>query len=218
MLDLFGGRTGGAARGYQLAGWLVVSVDIVECPDNPADIFVQGDALALLPSLIRAWKPDALHGSPPCTGRGTLAKGTDKSLAEKHPDLIPATREAFEASGLPYVIENVQSSGVRPDVVLCGEAFGLGVIMHRLFELGRWKAEQPAHLDHRGYVRGWRHKVWRDGPYVAAYGKGGGKASVEEMREAKRIDWSVDHLGLRDALPPDYTRWIGERLKREIGR
>lgn len=52
--------------------------------------------------------------------------------------------------------------------------------------------------------------------YVAAYGKGGGKASVEEMREAKRIDWSVDHLGLRDALPPDYTCWIGERLMREV--
>ncbi|MGW1554885.1 DNA methylase, partial [Streptomyces sp. NPDC002346] len=65
------------------------------------------------------------------------------------------------------------------------------------------------HPRHRGYVRGYRHGIWRDGPYVAAYGKGGGKATAEEIRAAKEIDWSTDHFRLREALPPAYTEWIG---------
>ncbi len=83
--------------------------------------------------------------------------------------------------------------------------FGLGVLMHRHFELGGWITAQPAHPKHRGYVRGWRHGVYREGPYVAAYGAGGGKATVDEIRAAKRIDWSTDHLRLREALPPAFT-------------
>lgn len=216
LLDLFGGRTGGAARGFQLAGWRVVSVDIEHCPDNPADVVVQSDALAPLADLIAEFRPAALHASPPCPGEGTLSQGTMPSLATVHPRLISPTRDALAAAGLPYVIENVNGSSVRKDVTLCGEMFGLGVIMHRHFELGGWSADSPEHVKHRGYVRGWRHGVWRDGPYVAAYGKGGGKATVDEMREAKGIDWSRDHLGLRDALPPAYTRWIGERLLAHI--
>ncbi|GAA2259838.1 hypothetical protein GCM10010415_22340 [Streptomyces atrovirens] len=43
----------------------------------------------------------------------------------------------------------------------------------------------------------------------AAYGKGGGKATTEEIRTAKGIDWSTDHFRLREALPPAYTEWIG---------
>ncbi|MGC5005114.1 hypothetical protein [Streptomyces sp. DT203] len=61
-------------------------------------------------------------------------------------------------------------SDVRKDIRLCGEQFGLGVLMHRYFELGGWTFPQPVHPRHRGYVRGYRHGIWRDGPYVAAYG------------------------------------------------
>ncbi len=39
-----------------------------------------------------------------------------------------------------------------------------------------------------------------------------GKATAEEMRAAKGIGWSFDHLGLRDALPPAYTETIGRQL------
>lgn len=216
LLDLYGGRTGGAARGYQLAGFYVVSVDIADCPQNPADVVIKGDALAKLPDLVHGWKPVAVHASPPCQGRGYLAKGTMPQLAERHPNLIPSTREALDKLGLPYILENVGSSGVRSDIRLCGEMFSLGVLMHRDFELRNWTTQQPIHKPHRGYVRGWRHGVWHDGPYVAAYGKGGGKATVAEMQQAKGIDWSNDHLGLRDALPPAYTEWIGLHLMQHL--
>lgn len=215
LLDLFCGA-GGVAKGFQNAGFYVIGVDLFDQPDYCGDEFHRGDALTLGAGLIH--RADAVTASPPCPGEGTLSLGTDKSLATKHPRLIHPTRALLQESGLPYVIENVTGSDVRADVVLCGEMFGLGVIMHRKFELGGWSAPQPGHIKHRGYVRGWRHGVYRDGPYVAAYGRGGGKATVTEMREAKGIDWTTDHLSLRDAIPPAYTEYLGKFLMEDVTR
>lgn len=67
----------------------------------------------------------------------------------------------------------------------------------------------PVHRRHRGYVRGYRHGIYRDGPYVAAYGEGGGKATVPEMQQAMGITWTDIHEELTEAIPPAYTHWIG---------
>lgn len=146
-------------------------------------------------------------------GRGAPTKGTNArrnaAIGRTYPRLITPTRAALEATRRPYVIENVAGSEVRKDLRLCGEMFGLAVLMHRYFELGGWTTAQPVHPAHRGRVRGWRHGEYHEGPYVAAYGKGGGKATTEEIRAAKGIDWSTDHFRLREALPPAYTEWIG---------
>jgi hypothetical protein len=90
--------------------------------------------------------------------------------------------------------------------------FGLGVTRHRKIELGGWSTDKPTHLEHRGYVRGWRHGEYRDGPYVAAYGDGGGKATVPEMQEAMGIPWTDVRKELTEAIPPAYTEWIGTRF------
>jgi hypothetical protein len=110
------------------------------------------------------------------------------------------------------VMENVQGSDLRKDLILCGEMFGLGVIRHRYFEVDGFTAEQPAHLPHRGRVRGWRHGVYYDGPYVAVYGEGGGKGSVAEWQEAMGIDWTEDRKSIAEAIPPAYTEHIGRQL------
>ncbi|MFK8849383.1 DNA methylase [Streptomyces sp. Ac-502] len=202
---------GGAAHGYQRASFHVTGVDIVPQPDYAGDAFVQGDAV----EYIRAHGAefDFIHASPPCQGEGAPTKGSNAARnaagGRVHPRLIAPTRAALDAVGVPYAIENVPGSSVRKDVRLCGESFGLAVLMHRYFELGGWSAEQPPHPRHRGKVRGWRHGRYFDGPYVAAYGSGGGKATVDEIRRAKGIDWSTDHFRLREALPPAYTEWVG---------
>lgn len=213
LLDAFC-CAGGATRGYQAAGFHVVGVDIAPQPDYIGDEFHQGDAVEFIREH-GAWF-DFIHASPPCQGEGAPNKGTNRARQEEtgtaHPRLITPTRAALEATGRPYVIENVAGSTVRKDLRLCGEMFGLDVIMHRYFELNGVEVVQPEHPTHRGRVRGWRHGVYYDGPYVAAYGKGGGKATVAEMQAAKRIDWTDDHMALREAIPPAYAEWIGRAL------
>jgi hypothetical protein len=213
LLDTFG-CIGGVARGYQKAGLYVVGVDINPQPDYAGDEFIQADAV----DFIRregGWF-DAIHASPPCQHNSAPTKGTNRARNQAngvaHPDLIAPTRDALQTTRRPWVIENVAGAKLRKDVTLCGEMFGLGVLMHRYFELSGWTMPQPAHPRHRGKVRGWRHGQYFDGPYVAAYGKGGGKATVPEMQAAKGIDWSNDHFALREALPPAYGRFIGEAL------
>jgi hypothetical protein len=207
--------------GYHRAGFEVVGVDIRPRPNYPFE-FHQGDAVEFLTEHGHAFA--AGHASPPCQGKSTPTLGTNAArntaTGRTHPQLIPTVREAFETSGLPWVIENVPAAPLRRDLVLCNEMFktdGISVLQHRVFELGGWTMPQPCHPRHRGYVRGWRHGVWRDGPYVAAYGQGGGKATVAEMQAAKGIDWTADHFALREAVPPAYTEYIGRHLLTAVG-
>jgi hypothetical protein len=210
LLDLFC-CAGGGAVGYARAGWEVVGVDIEPRPSYPFE-FIQADALEVLSSSWFVDRFDAIHASPPCQIHSAPTKGTNKDRPHNHVDLIGPTREFLQRYDIPWVIENVQGAPVRKDITLCGEMFGLGVLMHRYFELGNWTTDKPTHVPHRGRVRGWRHGVYYDGPYVAAYGEGGGKATVEEIQVAKQIDWIDDHFELREALPPAYGHWLGTCL------
>ncbi|WP_424213582.1 DNA methylase [Streptomyces sp. BI20] len=213
LLDLFC-CAGGAGRGYADAGFAVTGVDIVPRERYPFEL-VRGDALTVLADLIdtgRIGEFDVIHASPPCQAACTLTAGTNTATGwgGRHVDLLPAVRELLDATGLPYVIEQPNGrAALRRDLTLCGEMFGLGVLRHRNFELGRWTTGRPAHPRHRGRVRGWRHGVWHEGPYVAAYGAGGGKASVPEMQAAMGITWTDRREELTEAIPPAYTAWIG---------
>lgn len=223
MLDLFS-CAGGAGMGYHRAGFDVYAVDIEPQPNNPFP-FHQGDTLEVLCLLILGGSVDfthpdgtvewlelgdfiAAHGSPPCQGYTALAA----VHGNEWPLLVPQTRELLDATGLPYVIENVQGSPVRRDLVLCGEMFGLGVIRHRYFELGDWTGTAPAHVPHRGRVRGWRHGEYFEGPYLAVHGEGGGKGSVAEWQVAMGIDWTDVRREIAEAVPPAYTQHIGAQL------
>lgn len=209
VLDLFC-NAGGAGTGYCLAGFDVVGVDVVDQPNNYFPMHIS-DALAFVRENRGHIRHtfDLVHASPPCQFDAAITRGTNRHLRKKYADLYDRTRQALEELGLPYVIETPRA---RPDVVLCGEMFGLGVIRHRRFELGGWGTDRPAHIPHRGRVRGWRHGVYFDGPYVAAYGKGGGKATVPEMQEAMGIRWTGVHAELVEMIPPAYTEWIGRRF------
>ncbi|GAB2571959.1 hypothetical protein GCM10027168_00850 [Streptomyces capparidis] len=205
---------GAASVGYARAGFEVDGVDIADRPNYPFT-FHRGDALTHLSGLIATGRIRAyslIHASPPCQAGCTLTIGTNAAMGwgRDHVQLIPALRILLNASGVPYVLEQPAGRApVRHDLRLCGEQFSLGVLRHRWFELGGWSVAQPAHPRHRGPVRGWRHGVYRDGPYVAAYGNGGGKASVPEMQAAMGIDWTDVREELTEAIPPAYTEWIG---------
>lgn len=213
VLDLFCG-VGGASRGYAEAGFEVIGVDINPQPDYPYE-FVRADALLAGPLL---GEVDLVAASAPCQFDAAITRGTNKHLRHTYPDLIGPVREMLVKSGKPYVIEN---PAARPDVVLCGEMFGLRVIRHRNFELGCWKAEAPEHLKHRGKVIGVRHGkriVEPEGYYYAVYGAGGYKGTVPQWQDAMGIDWTNNRKSIAEAIPPAYTRYIGTEFRKWSGQ
>ena len=218
--------------GYHRAGFDVVGVDIEPQPDYPFP-FYQGDALDVLRKLVgghilgfgwhesgsrqrnfKTWHAlggfAAIHASPPCQASTALTKGTNKG--RQYVQMIPETRSLLAETSRLTVIENVQGADVRRDATLCGEMFGLGVLRHRYFEVDGALIDPPAHKPHRGRVRGWRHGVYHDGPYLAVYGEGGGKGSVAEWQAAMGIDWTDDRKAIAEAIPPAYTEHIGGQL------
>jgi hypothetical protein len=210
LLDLFC-CAGGAAMGYHRAGF---TGDIAHRANYPFP-YHHGDALTYLAHLIDTGEIHRyafVHASPPCQDKCSLTVGTNASQGwgRAHVDLVDPVRRLLNRTGLPYVIEQPNGRAeIRKDLTLCGEMFGLGVIRHRNFELGGWTTPQPAHVPHRGRVRGWRHGHFYDGPYVAAYGNGGGKPSIPELQTAMGMDWTDVREELTEAIPPAYTQWIG---------
>ena len=202
LLDLYS-CAGGAGTGYARAGFDVVGVDIDPQPRYPFEHHVS-DAIAYARE--HGHEFDAIHASPPCQ-RYTALQAVAGN-ADDWPDLIGPTRDLLDELGKPYVIENVQGAPLRRDLTLCGEM----LIRHRYFELGGWITTAPAHVKHRGRVRGWRHGVYYDGPYVAPYGDGGGKGSVAEWQEALGIDWTDDKRELAESIPPAFATFIGLEL------
>lgn len=196
--------------GYQRAGFTVTGVDIEPQPEYPGEFF-QADALEFADKY--AGRYHAIHASPPCQRHSAMTRGSNSARDLKYPDLIREIRMILHRTMRPYVIENVIGAPLRRDLRLCGEMFGLSVIRHRIFELGRWEFHNPpAHIPHRGLVAGFRHGVWAKGPYVSVYGAGGGKGSITEWRNAMGIDWTFTRESLAEAIPPAYTELIGREL------
>ncbi|MCY0960820.1 DNA methylase [Streptomyces sp. H27-H5] len=201
---------GGASMGYHRAGFDVTGVDIAPRPNYPFT-FVQADAIEYVRE--HGHEYDAIHASWPCQFGAAITKGTNRHLRSRYVNLLPEGRAAMLATGRPYVIENPEA---RPDVVLCGTQFGLPVLRHRRIEVHGWTPMALPHPKHRGRVRGWRHGQYHDGPYLAVYGKGGGKATVPEMQAALGIDWTDVHEELTEAIPPAYTQYLGEQLAAQL--
>src|SRR6478609_1514313 len=102
ILDLYCCQ-GGASRGYHDAGFDVVGVDIDAQPRYPYE-FVQADAIEYVRA--HGHEFDVIHASPPCQ----LYSKTHRIMKSDFPDLIGPTREALEATGKPWVIENVEDA------------------------------------------------------------------------------------------------------------
>lgn len=205
LLDLYC-KAGGASKGYQLAGFEVVGVDIKKQKRYPYE-FIQADCLELMKDIEFLKSFDVIAASPPCQThsitqhlRNAQGRSTDKV------DLIPQTRQALIASGKPYVIENVPGAPLIEPIQMCGSYFGLKVRRHRRFESNLPIVGSPC-----------KHK--EQGKPVGVYGsmrdeipKGGHTAkTIEEAREAMGIDWMI-WGELVEAIPPIYTQEIGKQL------
>lgn len=224
MLDLFC-CAGGAAVGYHRAGFDVVGVDINPQPNYPYECYVT-DALDVLRYGAVAGHPiedfAAVHASPPCQ-HFTKYGNVVKDIKDRYEDLIEPTRELLEATGLPYVIENVEGAPLLGPVTLCGSMFDLDVQRHRLFETN-WTLDPP--------VWPCRHKIWgRDrfpgGRSVARTGSSTGKVRgtveigswdipLDVQKRAMGVDWPITVRELSEAIPPAYTEFIGSQLLQHL--
>lgn len=165
ILDTFSCK-GGGGKGYRDAGYEVTSVDVVDYSAYfEPGTFYQADAVDFIYQ--HGHEFDFIHASPLCLPytRGNAPRRVN-GVDPNWPTQIEATRAACEATGKPYVIENVEGARrfLRDPVLLCGRMFdlhaydthpdavGMKLILdrHRLFEFGNMpRPTQPAHPKHQ---------------------------------------------------------------------
>lgn len=192
-------KAGGASWGYHLAGWEVVGVDIELQPDYPFP-FIQGNALD-----IDLTGFDAYHASPPCQRFSPLL-ALHPQYRENHLDLIDPIRTRLQATGKPYIIENVPAAPLENALFLCGTMFGLRTIKHRKFE-SNVLLFQPHHHKHK--LKAAKLKKPQDDEYWSSYGFFGYK---QEAQEALGINWMKTCPEIANAIPPAYTEYLGKQL------
>lgn len=204
LLDCFSGA-GGAGYGYKLAGFHVTGIDVDPQPRYAGDVFIQADALEFIAA--HGHEYDAIHASPPCQ---RYSEATNPAYRDGHPDLIEPSRRLLKATGRPYVIENVEGAIdelINP-VILCGTMFGLPIWRHRCFEI--WPElffllPPCAHVGRPILITGMGNTPRKD-KCNKRY-----KSPIAEKRQAIGIDWMTTGE-ITQAIPPAYTKWIGERL------
>lgn len=216
---------GGATRGYQNAGWHVTAVDLdgAALRRNPADVTVQADALDFL--ACHGSEYAAIHASFPC--QRWSANGANRA-AEKWPDLITPGRELLEATGLPWVMENVPKAPLRRDLMLCGSMFGLTAVdadgsqlhlqRHRVFEsnvplVAPGPCVHPRGVQWAGVYGGAR----KDKVEARTVRRGGYVPPDPEVQSALLggVDWMTGK-GRRECIPPAYAAYVGQLLMAHV--
>jgi DNA (cytosine-5)-methyltransferase 1 len=209
---------GGASAGYYRAGFEVTGVDLAlkrlpdgtyvddkAIPDRYPFEFIKADAFDLLADATFMSRFDAIHASWPCQAHSIASKY--KGTADRHKDLLTPGRAAMQATGLPWVIENVPGAPMRADYLLCGCMFNLpGLRRERWFETSWAGFAMNLSHDHREPVV----TVAGHGPpsWVRSEAR---PVTVEDWKRAMGIDW-MTRDGLAQAIPPAYTEYIGHQL------
>lgn len=206
VLDLFCGA-GGAAKGYQRAGFHVVGVDKYPQPRYAGDDFIEADAMDFLAD--NWWRFDAIHASPPCQRYSVMSHMNKNKL--DHPDMIPKLRAWLRFYNKPFVIENVPGAPMVKPVELCGLMFGFDLYRHRLFETN-FRLPSLPHPWHK--IKAVHPDSWEPGLILSVVGN---CAPIAHARKIMDIDW-MPAAELSQAIPPYYTEYIGQHLMKAVRR
>jgi DNA (cytosine-5)-methyltransferase 1 len=217
LLDLFC-CAGGASVGYHRAGFDVVGVDMDRRHGKyyPFE-FHAGDALEFVKQ--HGHEFDAIAASPPCQAYSI----TKHSHSITHPELIEPTREALQATGLSYIIENVVGAPLINPLRLCGSEFNLTAVdddgtplrmeRHRLFEsnvplVGAGGCRHDKTVQVGGAYGGGSV----DRAHAKFVRRGGYTPSKAVRAALLGIDWPMTLQELSQSIPPVYTEFLGRQL------
>lgn len=199
---------GGAAKGYQEAGFRVVGIDINPQPHYCGDGFIKMDILEFLRRYLAGEfeRAAAIHTSVPCQ----LYSITQRIHGNVYPDLIAPTRELLIKTGLPYVMENVPGAPLNNPTILNGLMFGLKVVRNRAFETNWFLMAPPEPENVKVYTnssRGYSSHA-NGATHITVAGN---NYNPDDGRAAMGIDW-MTRDELSEAIPPAYTEFIGRQL------
>ena len=223
-IDLFCGG-GGVALGLMRAGYRVVGVDIFPQPDYPAE-FVLGDVYQLPVDLSQA---ALVWASPPCQSDVSV-RNHQRAKAPRHSS-VPAARALLSSLRCPTVIESPSRRVLRPDLRLELAHFrqDAGNWRRRYFEINGGSVPPPAlrypyrpctvsicgsgHYGSQSINHGYDLRRRALGlPYTS---------TVDEVEQVLGIyhirsgGITARRRRLNNALPPEYSEYIGRHLIRE---
>ena len=198
LLDLFCGRWGWS-RAFAKRGWECVGVDLTEPPDQPAGCeFVCMDVLALRPEYVDSRSFDFIVASSPCE-EFSVHGMKHFHPNPKYPDngirLFNHTRQLCEASGLPYVMENVRAA----------QQF-VGNAVHHCGPFYLWGNAVPP-LMPRGIVKGMALQMAIDkttGKRILAGGRKYSSGSKERAAETAKLA----------TIPPELANCVADYAER----
>jgi DNA (cytosine-5)-methyltransferase 1 len=199
--------------GYHYAGFDVIGVDTKPQPQYPFPI-LRRDGLAALTDDDLLSEIDAIHASPPCHSETFLRHRTGKTYRDL---LTPTLKLLDDLVDIPWVVENVETTTKMPQsIVLCGTHFNLGTDNRVLRRHRRFSASFTVRPPGPCWCSGQRvGGVY--GSLTRAVSTRGYKFPPDDARKAMRIDW-MSSKGLSLAIPPDYTRWVGEQLMTHLAQ
>lgn len=218
LLDLFCGEYG-SSYGYAEAGFDVTAVDIVKYsdPPHPNITFVRADAMTfpLDGFAVRA-------GSPPCTGHSTIGEVTGLRGNHGTEWMLQATIDRFRAVGGPWVVENVEGSGLTDALTLCGSEFGLtdgGYLLrrHRRFASNVFLWGAGGCSCHGRKIIGVYGDLSENDRKCSSRARVDGRpygdmrAGIGRAKRIMGMPWAGP-VGVKLAIPPAYTRFIGGQL------
>jgi len=226
LLDLFCGA-GGAAMGYWQAGFNIVGIDRIDQPHYPF-WFIRADAMEFARHFGASF--DVIHASPPCQEYSQTRYLRDANasilnyISNVQAKLIGEILPLLNSLHKPWVIENVVNSPLPSAVQLCGSMFGLLLRRHRWFESSHLLFA-PGPCRHTtgfyglvgGKVRGYGDFT-SGKTYLSATGEVRKRESYPPKQkgvDAMGIDW-MTIPEMSEAIPPAYTRYIGEQMMRIV--
>ena len=215
LLDLFC-CAGGASMGYSQAGFEVTGVDIKDQPSYPFK-FIKADVMEILKDKDFLNSFDAIHASPPCQGYSSATKPDSiyvhYSQGKDTPKLIDPVRTALINTRKYYIIENV--AGAKEYLIepfkLTGYMFAMPIERTRYFECN-FPVVQLKNITKRGYSKKYAEDNGIDYRDMSVTGKSRRKGSIDVWRKVMDMPWAGRGWELTEAIPPAYTKYIGEQL------